>query len=53
MKFALVITTALAALVANLIDADMLVILTDKDGLFDANPDTNPDAQLISAGHGQ
>lgn len=40
---------SLAALVANLIDADMLVILTDKDGLFDANPDTNPDAQLISA----
>ena len=39
---------SLAALVANLIDADMLVILTDKDGLFDANPDTNPDAQLIS-----
>jgi len=40
---------SLAALVANLIDADMLVILTDKDGLFDANPDINPDAQLISA----
>jgi glutamate 5-kinase len=39
---------SLAALVANLVDADMLVILTDKDGLFDANPDTNPDAQLIS-----
>jgi glutamate 5-kinase len=38
----------LAALVANLIDADMLVILTDKDGLFDANPDTSPDAKLIS-----
>jgi len=38
----------LAALVANLIDADMLVILTDKDGLYDANPDTHPDAQLIS-----
>ena len=39
---------SLAALVANLVDADMLVILTDKDGLFDANPDTNPDAKLIS-----
>lgn len=39
---------SLAALVANLIDADMLVILTDKDGLFDANPDSNPDAKLIS-----
>lgn len=39
---------SLAALVANLIDADMLVILTDKDGLFEANPDTNPEAKLIS-----
>ena len=39
---------SLAALVANLIDADMLVILTDKDGLYEANPDTHPDAQLIS-----
>lgn len=39
---------SLAALVANLVDADMLVILTDKDGLFNANPDTNPDAKLIS-----
>lgn len=37
----------LAALVANLIDADALLILTDKDGLFDANPDTHADAQLI------
>jgi glutamate 5-kinase len=39
---------SLAALVANLIDADMLVILTDKDGLYDANPDINPKAQLVS-----
>ena len=39
---------SLAALVANLIDADMLVILTDKDGLYDANPDNNPNAQLFS-----
>ena len=39
---------SLAALVANLIDADMLVILTDKDGLFNANPDTHANAQLIS-----
>ena len=37
----------LAALVANLIDADALLILTDKDGLYDANPDTHADAQLI------
>ena len=39
---------SLAALVANLIDADMLVILTDKDGLYSANPDTDPSATLIS-----
>jgi len=39
---------SLAALVANLIDADMLVILTDKDGLYSANPDLEPDAHLIS-----
>ena len=37
----------LAALVANLIDADALLILTDKDCLYDANPDTHADAQLI------
>ena len=41
----------LAALVANLIDADALIILTDKDGMYDANPDTNANAQLISHAH--
>jgi glutamate 5-kinase len=39
---------SLAALVANLIDADMLVILTDKDGLYSANPDTDIHATLIT-----
>jgi glutamate 5-kinase len=39
---------SLAALVANLIDADLLVILTDKDGLYSANPDLDPGASLIS-----
>jgi glutamate 5-kinase len=39
---------SLAALVANLIDADLLVILTDKDGLYSANPDLDPNAQLIN-----
>jgi glutamate 5-kinase len=39
---------SLAALVANLIDADILVILTDKDGLYSANPDLELDARLIS-----
>ncbi|MGB2247891.1 MAG: glutamate 5-kinase [Alcanivorax sediminis] len=38
----------LAALVANLVEADRLVILTDQEGLFDADPRSNPDARLIS-----
>lgn len=38
----------LAALVANLIDADALVILTDQNGLYTADPRKNPDATLIS-----
>lgn len=37
----------LAALVANLIEADLLVLLTDQTGLFDADPRTSPNAQLI------
>src|SRR5450830_441510 len=37
----------LAALVANLVEADLLVILTDRDGMFDADPRNNPDAKLI------
>jgi glutamate 5-kinase len=39
----------LAALVANLIQASTLLLLTDQQGLFDANPRTHPDATLISA----
>jgi glutamate 5-kinase len=38
----------LAALVANLVEADLLVILTDKAGVYDSDPAKNPDAQLIS-----
>lgn len=37
----------LAALVANLVEAERLVILTDQDGLFDADPRQNPAARLI------
>lgn len=37
----------LAGLVANLIDADMLVILTDQAGLCDSDPRENPDARLL------
>jgi len=38
----------LAGLVANLINADAMVILTDQDGLYDADPRTNPDASLVT-----
>ena len=38
----------LAALVACLIEADLLVILSDIDGLYDDNPHRNPQAKLIS-----
>jgi len=37
----------LGAMVANLIEADLLIILTDQQGLFDSNPNTNPAANLI------
>jgi len=37
----------LAALVCNLIDADVLVLLTDQEGLFDKDPRTNSDAKLL------
>ncbi len=38
----------LGALVANLVDADALVILTDQDGLYDADPRKFPEARLIA-----
>jgi len=37
----------LGAQVANLIDADVLVLLTDQTGLFDADPRSNADAKLL------
>jgi glutamate 5-kinase len=37
----------LGALVANLVEADALILLTDQDGLFDADPRSNPNARLI------
>lgn len=37
----------LAALVANLVEADLLVLLTDQEGLFDADPRFDEDARLI------
>ena len=38
----------LSALVANLVEADLLLILTDQPGLFTADPRSDPAAQLIS-----
>lgn len=37
----------LSALVASELDADLLIILSDIAGLYDDNPKTNKDAQLI------
>ena len=37
----------LGALVANLVDADAYVILTDQRGLFSADPRKDPAARLI------
>jgi len=37
----------LAAIIANLISADLLMILTDQDGFFDADPRVNVDAKLL------
>jgi glutamate 5-kinase len=37
----------LAALVANLIDADALLLLTDQQGLYREDPRNNPEAQLV------
>lgn len=37
----------LGAIVATLIGADLYIIMSDIDGLYDKNPSTNPDATLI------
>ena len=39
---------SLAALVANLIAADAVILLTDQEGLYTADPRLNSDAKLIS-----
>ncbi len=38
---------SLSAIVANLAKAELLVILSDIDGLYDSDPRKNPDAKLI------
>ena len=37
----------LSSLVTNLAQADLLIILTDIDGVYDRDPRTNPDARLL------
>jgi glutamate 5-kinase len=37
----------ISAHLANMLDADLLVILTDTDGLFDKNPKTHKDAKVL------
>jgi len=43
----------LASLVSNLVEAELLIILTDQQGLFDKDPRQHPDAKLISQGHAE
>ncbi|MDF2569087.1 MAG: proB [Sporomusa sp.] len=38
----------LSAMVASIIDADLLIILSDVEGVYTANPQTNPSAVLLS-----
>jgi len=40
----------LAALVANLIEADLLLILTDQRGLYERDPRQDPEAKLLAEG---
>jgi glutamate 5-kinase len=40
----------LAAQVANVIEAELLIILTDQSGLYSADPRINADAALVSEG---
>lgn len=37
----------LGALVTNLVEAHVLVLLTDRDGLYEADPDVDPSAPLV------
>ena len=47
MKFMSAITTMLSAMVGNLIEADLLILLTDQKGLYTRDPHKFSDAELI------
>lgn len=38
----------LSAIVASIVEAELLILLSDIDGLYDSNPNNNPGAKLIS-----
>ncbi|MYJ57799.1 MAG: glutamate 5-kinase, partial [Chloroflexi bacterium] len=42
---------ALSALIANLIDADLLILLSDVDGVYDHDPRSHEEAKLIPVLH--
>ena len=37
----------MSALVAGIVDADLVIILSDVDGLYTSNPQTHPDAVIV------
>lgn len=41
----------LGGLVANLVEAKLLVLLTDRDAMYDADPAQNPAAQRLATAH--
>ena len=43
----------LASITCNLIGADLLIILTDQQGLYTANPRRNPSAELVHHAHAE
>jgi len=43
----------LGALVANAVEADVLLLLTDQKGLYSADPRSKPEAELISEGRAE
>lgn len=38
----------LSAMVGTIVDADLIIILSDVDGVYTVNPQTNPEAKLLS-----
>lgn len=51
-EFAFGDNDTLGAIVASLVGAQLYVILSDVDGLYTANPQTHPEARLLSEVHG-